>query len=59
MNGYRSRQKGQVSAEWLVGTVIILFALFVPVAGDQSAVGMLMTAIRDYYAASSFVTSMP
>ncbi|WP_416394995.1 hypothetical protein [Allohahella sp. A8] len=52
-------QRGQVTAEWLVGTLILVLALFVPLNGEDSAVSLMMTAIRDHYSAASFVASMP
>lgn len=54
------RQRGQIAVEWAMLTVILVVALFAPIPGsDESIVGMLMQAIRNFYANMSFLISLP
>lgn len=55
-----NRQKGHVSSEWAAATFIMVIALFAPIpGGDKSLVGILMIALRDYYANMSLLLSLP
>lgn len=55
-----SAQTGHVSIEWVVATLIMVMALFAPIPGeDQSVVGVLMMAMRDFYASMTLLLSLP
>lgn len=59
-NVMNSKQKGHASIEWVVVTLIMVVALFAPIPGeDQSVVGMLMVAMRDFYASMTLLLSLP
>lgn len=53
-------ERGHVSAEWVAVTFAMVLALFMPLPGvDQSVVGLMMQAIRDFHASNSFLISLP
>lgn len=55
-----SRQRGHVVAEWVVVTMILIVALFAPIAGNgQSVMGLLMESIQGFHKHNSFVLSLP
>jgi hypothetical protein len=55
-----NQQSGHVITEWLVVTLLITMALFAPIPGtDQSAVAVLMEAIRDFHESNSYLLSLP
>lgn len=55
-----NRQNGHVSTEWVVVTFVIVVALFTPMPeSGQSAMGMMMQAIREFYEHHSFLLSLP
>lgn len=55
-----SKQRGHVVTEWVVVTMILIFALFAPIAGNgQSVMGLLMESIQGFHKHNSFVLSLP
>ncbi len=55
-----SKQRGHVATEWAVATMILVAALFAPIAGDdQSVMGLLMESIQGFHKHNSFVSSLP
>lgn len=55
-----SKQRGHVSTEWTVATLLMLGALFLPIAGDgQSVLALLMESVQGLHKHSSFVLSLP
>jgi hypothetical protein len=52
-------QKGSVTAEWLVITLVMIAVFFIPFDGNQSALSLLMDAIRLNYASASHAASLP
>lgn len=53
------RQRGSVSVEWSIGTAACMAALFFPVFGGDSAVGLLVEAIQQWHQHSSLLLSLP
>ena len=54
------RQSGYIATEWVLLTFIMVMALFGPMPGlDQSVVGLLMSAMRDFYSSMSMLLSLP
>ncbi len=55
-----SKQRGHVSTEWTVTTMLMIAALFLPIAGDgQSVVALLMESLQGLHKHNSFVLSLP
>ena len=55
-----SRQRGHVASEWVLVTMILIVALFAPIAGNgQSVMGLLLDSIQGFHKHSSFVLSLP
>jgi hypothetical protein len=54
-----NRQRGQAMTEWTIATFVLIASLFVPWDGHQSAVSMLMDAVRTNHQNSSFTISLP
>ena len=52
------RQRGQAMAEYLIGLVTVVLALFVPLFDGRSVAGALANAVRDGYATFSFLVSL-
>ncbi|MEJ2611122.1 MAG: hypothetical protein P8179_13825 [Candidatus Thiodiazotropha sp.] len=54
------RQSGHVTVEYVVVTMVLILALFMPVTDErQSAVSLLMDAIRGYDQNRSLLYSLP
>lgn len=54
------RQAGSASVEYVVLTVAIVAALFLPLPGlGESLVSMMVTALRDFQANTTYLLSMP
>lgn len=51
-------QRGQALAEYLIGLVTVVLALFVPLFDGRSVAGALANAIRDSYATFAFLVSL-
>lgn len=51
-------QRGQALAEYLIGLVTVVLALFVPLFDGRSVAGALANAIRDRYATFAFLVSL-
>lgn len=51
------RPRGQGTVEYLLGLVTVVLALFIPLFDGRSVAGALANAIRDSYAAFSFLVS--
>ena len=52
--------RGHVPVEWVVVTLIIITALFVPVVGDnQSVAAIFMDSIRQFHENSAYLYSLP
>ena len=57
-----SRTRGSASVEYALVTSVVIIALFVPIdgaAGGQSAVGMLMDALRQFQSHTTYLLSLP
>lgn len=55
-----SKQRGNVTAEWTVVMLVLVAALFAPIAGNgQSVMGLLMDSLQGFHKHSSFVLSLP
>ncbi|MEE9424943.1 MAG: hypothetical protein V3V18_08170 [Methylococcales bacterium] len=55
-----NKQRGSVSTEWVIVTMIMLLALFAPlVGGNQSVMSLFMDALRGFHQNSSFLLSLP
>jgi hypothetical protein len=55
-----SRQSGQVTIEYVLITLVMIMMLFTPVTDDnQSVMGLLMDAIRDFDRNRSLLYSLP
>ena len=54
-----SKQRGHVSTEWTVATLVMLGALFLPIADGQSVLALLMESVQGLHKHSSFVLSLP
>ena len=54
-----TKQRGHVSTEWTVATLLMLGALFLPIADGQSAMALLMENVQGLHKHSSFVLSLP
>lgn len=55
----RAAQKGQAYAEYLVGAVLVIGALFAPVFGGESAIGLLMAAFQANQESYIWAMSVP
>lgn len=54
------KQQGHVSTEWVLVTFLMVIALFAPMPNsDQSVVGYMMQAIREFYEHISLLLSLP
>lgn len=53
------RHKGQITTEYLVVTLALVLALFIPWDGQQSAIVQVLQAVRLFHANSSFPLSLP
>ena len=55
-----SSQRGHVALEWVMVTMAITFALFVPVTGEnQSVASLFMESVRGFHENSSLLYSLP
>lgn len=55
-----SKQRGNVTTEWTVVTLVLVAALFAPIVGNgQSVMGLLMDSLQGFHKHSSFVLSLP
>lgn len=52
-------ESGYIAVEWAIVTFLLIVALFAPVLGGQSVMGLLMDSIRGFYANSSLLYSLP
>lgn len=60
MPGCRPRRiAGQVTTEYIVVTLAVIAAFFVPFGGDRSAAVVFLEAVRAMHAAGSFALSLP
>jgi hypothetical protein len=55
----KAAQKGQAYAEYLVGAVLVIGALFAPVFGGESAIGLLMAAFQANQESYIWAMSVP
>jgi hypothetical protein len=56
----RRRQQGSSMVEWAIVTLIMVLVLFAPIPGqNESALSLLMQAIRGFYANTSLLLSLP
>lgn len=55
----KRRQKGQAYAEYLVGGVFVVGALFAPVFGGESAIELLMRAFQANQESYIWAMSVP
>lgn len=46
-------------AEWLIATMAMMLALFVPFDGDHSAVALFVQAVKDLHANTMYSLSLP
>lgn len=53
------RQHGHATTEWIIATAVLAAALFLPVDGEKSTVALMIHAIRDFYANSTFSLALP
>jgi hypothetical protein len=53
------RVAGQVTVEYVVVTLAVIAAFFIPFGGDRSAVVIFLEAVRAMHAAGSFALSLP
>lgn len=55
------RQRGSVSTEWVIVTLIMIMALFAPVPGGdgRSVMALFMDALRGFYMNTSYLMSLP
>lgn len=54
-----TKQRGHVSTEWTVATLLMLGALFLPIADGQSVMALLMESVQGLHKHSSFILSLP
>lgn len=52
-------QRGNVSAEWIIATAVLVIALFVPVDGDKSAFALFLDGARNFHEHISYMLSFP
>lgn len=54
------KQQGSVSTEWTISTLIMIAALFAPLAGDgQSVMAVLMESLQGFHKNGSAIFSLP
>ena len=55
----KKHQRGQAYVEYLVGAVLVIGALFAPVFGGDSAIGLLMKAFQANQESYIWAMSVP
>lgn len=56
----RLKQRGNVSTEWTISTLIMIAVLFAPLGGDgQSVMGVMMDSLQGFHKHGSAIFSLP